>query len=284
MELAAVHPALGVEVTGLNLAHPLGADEADGLRAAFARHHLVLVRDQHHIGPADQVRFAGLFGPVINDQPGVDHTYVSNTRPEGIIRDGALLFHSDLAFTPSPVLAISLAAVEVDPDGGTITRYANAQRALGLLSPELRSRIEGARARHLFDLTNQVGDRRLSDDDLDPAEPRHEHPMVFPNPHNGHGVLYVSEMQTCRVIGMNSTTGDALLGELFEVLYQPGNVHEHHWRPGDVVVWDNIALQHARPDHGPAPRTLRRVTLAHRTVPELVTGYSPRTRGSQAPI
>ena len=280
MELTAVHPAVGVEVTGVDLARPLGDEEIAELQSAFAERHLVLVRDQAHIEASDQVRFAGLFGPVICDQPGIDHAFVSNIRPEGIIREGALLFHSDLAFTASPVLAISLAAVDVDPDGGTVTRYANAQRALRLLSPPLRSRIEGAWGRHLFDLTNQVGDRRLTEDELDPAEPRHEHPVVFPNPHNGDDVLYVNDMQTCQITGMDLTDSDALLGDLFEVLYQPGNIYEHHWRPGDLIVWDNIALQHARPDHGPTPRTLRRVTLAHHTVPDLVAGYSQPARGS----
>ncbi|WP_419924893.1 TauD/TfdA dioxygenase family protein [Candidatus Poriferisocius sp.] len=279
MELTAVHPALGVEVTGVNLARPLGPDEVDELQRAFAQRHLVLVRGQRHIEAADQVRFAGLFGPVICDQPGVDHAYVSNARPEGIIRDGALLFHSDLAFTSSPVLAISLAAVDVDPDGGTVTRFANAQRALSQLSLPLRSRIEGAQALHLFDLTNQVGDRRLTEEELDPAEPRHQHPIVFPNPHNGHDVLYVNDMQTCQITGLDRSDSDALLGELFEVLYQPDNIYEHHWQPGDVIVWDNIALQHARPNHGPTPRTLRRVSLAHHTVPELVPTFEQTPRG-----
>ena len=279
MDLTAVHPALGVEVAGVDLARPLGVDEIEELQSAFAQRHLVLVRGQHHIEAPDQVRFAGLFGPVICDQPGLDHAYVSNVRPDGIIREGALLFHSDLAFTSSPVLGISLAAVDVDSDGGTITRYANAQRALTLLSPELRSRIEGAQARHLFDLTNQVGDRRLTEDELDPAEPRHEHPVVLPNPHNGDDVLYVNDMQTCQITGMDLPESDALLGRLFEVLYQPGNIYEHRWQPGDVIAWDNIALQHARPTHGPTPRTLRRISLAHHTVPELVPSYRQSPRG-----
>ncbi len=275
MELSSVHPALGVEVTDLDLARPLADDDATKLRAAFARHHLVLVRDQGHIQADDHVRFAGLFGPVLCEQPGIDHAYVSNVHPEGIIQEGALLFHSDLAFTASPVLGISLAAIEVDSDGGTVTRYANAQRAFALLPAGLRSRIGGLSARHLFDLTNQVGDRRLTDEELDPAEPRHEHPVVFPNPHNAADVLYVSYMQTYRLADMDLPDSDALLSELFDVLYEPGNIYEHHWQPGDVIVWDNIALQHGRPDPGLSPRTLRRVTLAHHTVADLVPTYRP---------
>jgi hypothetical protein len=42
----------------------------------------------------------------------------------------------------------------------------------------------------------------------------------------------------------------------------PKNIVEHHWRTSDLVVWDNIALQHARPNvtaEGPA-RTLRKAS------------------------
>jgi hypothetical protein len=38
-------------------------------------------------------------------------------------------------------------------------------------------------------------------------------------------------------------------------------VYEHHWRHHDLVAWDNIAVQHARPNvelQGPV-RTLRKV-------------------------
>ena len=40
---------------------------------------------------------------------------------------------------------------------------------------------------------------------------------------------------------------------------------------GDLAVWDNVALQHARSDvTGIGPRTLRRVALADHPIAELV--------------
>ena len=52
-----------------------------------------------------------------------------------------------------------------------------------------------------------------------------------------------------------------MLEELFAHLYAPENVFEHEWRQGDLVVWDNIAAQHARGNvemEGPE-RSLRKV-------------------------
>jgi alpha-ketoglutarate-dependent taurine dioxygenase len=44
-------------------------------------------------------------------------------------------------------------------------------------------------------------------------------------------------------------------------MYQAEARLEHQWRTGDLVVWDNLAVQHGRPnvtEQGPA-RTLRKV-------------------------
>jgi hypothetical protein len=50
------------------------------------------------------------------------------------------------------------------------------------------------------------------------------------------------------------------LQALFALLYRPDNVYEHHWREGDLVFWDNLALQHGRPPlTQPGERTLRRM-------------------------
>ena len=43
-------------------------------------------------------------------------------------------------------------------------------------------------------------------------------------------------------------------------MYAPDNVYEHTWQVGDLLVWDNLALQHAR-DAVNGRRTLRRVPV-----------------------
>ena len=56
-------------------------------------------------------------------------------------------------------------------------------------------------------------------------------------------------------------TAAGVLEDVFAHLYDPAARLEHHWRNRDLVVWDNLAIQHARPNvvvEGPA-RTLRKV-------------------------
>jgi alpha-ketoglutarate-dependent taurine dioxygenase len=50
---------------------------------------------------------------------------------------------------------------------------------------------------------------------------------------------------------------------VFEHLYDEDHVFVHRWRKGDLIMWDNHVLQHARaPVDASQPRELRRCMLA----------------------
>ena len=53
---------------------------------------------------------------------------------------------------------------------------------------------------------------------------------------------------------------DALLDELWSFVDSPQLIYEHHWRIGDLVVWDNRTTMHRR---DPFDNASRRVM--HRT-------------------
>jgi taurine dioxygenase len=270
MHWTPLSPALGVEVHDLDLRHEPSEGEVDALRSLLAEHHLLLVRAPGLPGE-DQVRFVKLFGPVLHERPELpEWMWVSNVEQGAAVPEGKLLFHSDLAFTPEPHPGLCLYAVDVPADGCP-TRFANAARAARLLSPALRARLVGRQALHVYDLVAKRGDRRYRDADLDPRNPRQRHPVLKPDPLAGTDVLYVSEMQTDRVDGLPPEESDALLAELFDLLYAPDNVYEHPWTGGDLVLWDNLALQHGCGDvPDDAPRTLRRVAIGERSILQLV--------------
>jgi taurine dioxygenase len=259
--------SIGVEVTGLDLlGSATTAADIDALRHALATRHLLLVRSEIVPGPA-HTGFVGRFGPLVPERQ--LWGYVSNVRPDGIVREGALLFHSDFAFTPSPVRAISLHALEVPADGAP-TLFADAARAARVLPPGLRARLAGRRVVNIYDF-HRPDDQPMRIADADPRSPRCEHPVLAPHPTNGVEVVMANELHTDHIVGLPSAESDALLTELFAVLYADDNVLEHRWRVGDLIIWDNIALQHGRrdiPKH--EPRTLQRVTLGEYTPWELV--------------
>lgn len=260
MELRDLPGTIGTEVVGL----PSTAEEVDALRDAFDRRHLLLLRGRTFTGEG-QVAFAGRFGRVLPE--GGLWSYVSNVHPQGIIREGALLFHSDLAFTPSPVEALCLHAIEVPDDSGP-TQFA--RTAAAVLPHDLRTRLDGLQVLNTYDF-RLPDDRPMKVADVDPRSPRHEHLALSPHPRTGATIVMASELHTDSIVGLARTDSDALLAELFDILYDQANVYEHRWVPGDLLLWDNLALQHARPNP-PADqaRTLQRVTLGSHTITELV--------------
>lgn len=268
---------LGTEVRG-----PAStAGDVDELRAALDQRHL-LIRRGRVLSSVEQVAFTARFGPLVPDQP--LWSYVSNTRPDGIIREGGLLHHADLAFTRAPLDAICLHAIEVPSDGAP-TSFANAVRAAANLPTGLRRRIEGRQALNVYDF-RLPNDRPMRVGEIDPRSPRWAHPVLAEHPRTGVPVIMASELHTDSIVGLPRAESDALLADLFAVLYDDDNVYEHRWTVGDLVLWDNIALQHARRGvPSDEERTLRRTTVGAYTVRELVPDlhelYEPPAEGRE---
>jgi taurine dioxygenase len=278
MRARELNPSFGVALDH-DLRRPLDAADQDELRALFAERHLLLFEEQS-LSFEDQERVVGHLGPVLPGGP----EWVSNVRENGLVPEGVLLFHSDFIFTAEPSLGLSLYAVEVPPDGSP-TIFADAVRAAAALAPALRRRVAGHEALNIFDLDEKRGDVRLREEALGPETPftpRYAHPVLMHHPRTGQELLSVNEMQTDRIIGMEASESEEALRELWSVLYAPGNTYTHRWRVGDLLIWDNIAVQHGRPaPPRHIPRTMRRVTMAEHSVFDLVPGFA-EARASRA--
>ena len=133
------------------------------------------------------------------------------------------------------------------------------------LPEKLRARAEGRFVVQCQDATDQR--RAIVDDDVlvvdFECKDRLRLPIGYVPPRTGRKLLYVCPQLTHHVEGLDYDESEALLEELFAHMYAPQNVYTHEWREGDLIVWDNIMLQHARPDlkGEDAPRTLRKVLV-----------------------
>jgi taurine dioxygenase len=186
-----------------------------------------------------------------------------------VVPEGGLSFHSDFAFTPDPLEGISLHAIAV-PASGAPTRFADAVRVVDRLPADLRARLERARVLNVFDF-GAPADGRMRVADLAPGSPSCVHAAIGRHRITGEPVVLAGEMHTDCVLGMAPDESEALLGELFAYLYAPTNTYVHEWEAGDLVVWDNLALQHGRPAFpDDEERTLQRVVLGTKGAAEIV--------------
>ncbi len=261
MHITPLSQALGAEISGLDTSAPLQPDDRDVLRKAYDQYKLLVFRDQD-LDAEGQEQFVSLFGPLIDEGgDGQRSGFISNIIP-GAAGEGPLPFHSDLVFTPFPVVGIALYAMEL-PSQGTSTWFANAALAARTLPPDLRSRADGREC--WFALSTFVlgrDDAKAREHDLGPDATRHHHPLLRRHPRTGEEVLFVSDLHAERIEGMDAQASRALIEDLLTHLYSPSHLYEHHWSPHDLAIWDNQALQHMRADISSAkPRTFRRNSL-----------------------
>lgn len=209
-----------------------------------------------------QQEFCRTFGPIPASP--YENFYVSNRRADGFLGTKELQWHNDVPYLPSPYLVAALHAVDVDQDA-TSTKFVSGVRAYDSLPERLKGRLNGLNA---LQVRQRRSERRNRLSDLEPGDLCTVHPVIGHQQGTGRPYLFVNENMTACVIGMSEQESDSLLAELFAYLYAEEAVYEHRWRPGDLVVWDNLALQHARGAVGKGARTLQRVTCTRFTYTE----------------
>jgi taurine dioxygenase len=274
-------PFIGAEIRGVDISQALTTDDLAAIRQAWLDHCVLLFRDQS-LDPNQQRAFVRNFGEVggrkarVEPQnyrrPGesagpdynADAMLVSNIRengtPIGVLPDGEMWFHHDMCYSPQPNRASFLYAIEVPSRGGD-TIFASMYAAYARLPQTLKDRIEGRTVLQAFD---EHQDRRI---DLG-ARPLSQvphcfQPIVLSHPETGRRAIYVNRLMSHRIEGMNEAESDALLEELLAYTEDPAITYQHVWRPGDLLMWDNLCSTHARTDFPREERRLmRRYTLA----------------------
>lgn len=265
--------ALGARITGIDLSRTLAPETVAAIKAAFLTHHVLCFPNQD-ISAEDQARFAGMLGQadygrpreVKNEGRNRDRgiMLITNIRedgkPIGALPDGEMHFHSDGAHRDVPYRGTTLYAQRIPTHGGE-TKFANLIMAYEALPDEMKTRIEGLKARYIYDVYATLRDQ-IDDADLDRLS-NSAHPLVRVHSETGRKSLYLSRLMARDIVGMEKSESERLLGELFNHAEKPEFVYIHKWTVGDLLVWDNRCLNHARNDF-PADqiRLMRRLTIS----------------------
>jgi taurine dioxygenase len=244
LSLRALSNVAGVEVQGLDLREELSPGVQAALRDAWHSHAVLLFRDQT-LTEDDQLRFGRIFGEISNEGEYGEQNYVSNVIPNGLTPVGELAFHCDHSWSDRPLRGLMLYALEVPPEGaGGETLFADVKRAWELLPDALRNRIKDLEIVHTYpDQTKHVP---IPGPDPRPGMPTSTHKLAFTHPATGETLLFCSPRHFDRIVGWNHADGIALAEELSRYINRPEIIYKHVWKAGDLVLWDNIRLQHAR--------------------------------------
>lgn len=278
------------EISDVDLSTPLDDDTFSQVAKAFFDNEVVVFRNQR-LTPAQQIAFTRRFGPleahVRKESRLAEHDEIfvlSNKLDENGkaigAQDAGRFWHSDLSYKREPSMLSALYAVEVPVKDGVAlgnTYFASTTAAYDALPEAMKQRLETLRNIHSYReyrLKNYAaqqedmrrGIRTVQEHAPTPEQlasvPDTEMNVVRVHPMTGRKGLFVNEGHTSHLTGMSRAESEALLAELYAHITQPEFVYCHCWREGDLLMWDNIAVQHkATFDYDPLPRLMYRTTV-----------------------
>jgi alpha-ketoglutarate-dependent 2,4-dichlorophenoxyacetate dioxygenase len=274
-----LQPLFAAEASDIDLRRAEDPATLDAIRAGMDAFGVLVFRNQP-FSDAEQLAFAQRFDGVLHSNTGVAVlgknrfgnealTDISNIDESGAIMQsddrrrayalGNRLWHTDASFQDPPG-RYSMLSARVLPPVGADTEFADMRSAYDALTREVQVQIETLRAHHSIAYSRQTLGFEFSRDEEDRLKGA-VHPLVRTNPRTGRRSLYLAS-HASRIVDWPLAEGRLLLRDLIEHATQPQFVYRHVWRPGDLVIWDNLATMHrARPfDDATHRRELRRVT------------------------
>jgi alpha-ketoglutarate-dependent 2,4-dichlorophenoxyacetate dioxygenase len=276
MDVVPLGPGFAAEMRGVTLSD-VAADDAAyaAARAAFEEHSVLVFRDQE-VTDEIQLAFSRRFGPpevtkVGSQGTGSHFVILSTIGPDGkvVAPDHRLslrskanqLWHTDSSFKRVPALA-SILSTRVIPAHGGETEYVSTRLAFERLDSALRARLENSFAWHDYAHSRSQIAPDLASPEERAALPPQCWRMVWKNPVNGRGAIYLAS-HAYAVEGMVDAEARKLIDEMTAFATAPGASYMHPWRRGDVVMWDNRATMHrGRPWPSHEARLMIRTTIS----------------------
>jgi alpha-ketoglutarate-dependent taurine dioxygenase len=255
--------AFGLVVHGIEWRAP-DRESVRILTAALRRNLLLVFRGQASPSEAQMDEFFGAFGRlVLATEDGAAHyaghlhgrgpasqmamesaQYLSRSEDNSgssMYSPGAdgiseLVWHNDQSHRPMRKVMSVFEALDVEP-GVVPTQFRDMYTAYETLPSSLRSLLE-------YRLVVYYDPRRPSTAEM-PRLADATHPAFTPHPHTGRRTIYVNDFAD-RFTGLTHAENAATMTELRAHIDANAPRMLHQWQTGDMVVWDNIGVQHRR--------------------------------------
>jgi taurine dioxygenase len=267
---------LGTEALGVDLAKPLDQGIVGWIERAFADHPVLVFRDQN-LGAAELAAFGRCFGsPREHALVKYRHaecpevSWLTNVEDDGKVDwygvKRATEWHTDSTYEDDPPILAILHAKEIPATkGGTL--FADMRAAYDALPTSMKERLSSLVGLHGRS-TGPAGEKLYGPDKgkTEKVYQEMQRPAVITHPASGRPILFVNPMHTHGFLGMPREEAWPLIEELARHATQDRFVYYHHWRVGDVLMWDELATMHrGAGDYRPDERRvmLRTIVYAH---------------------
>jgi taurine dioxygenase len=260
------------------------------INGVFEDRGLIVFED---VEPSSQMHVAisNVFGP-LKDHPVVSVPRVDQNAMPGVIDmrynpddatlieiDGKRLthwlpWHFDHCYNNELNRAGVLRALDIPAEGG-LTGFADGIQLYNAFSAGLRRQIEELKVIYTLDLSyshmrfgkpatfrllhEQSGHMKLAQQSK--SLPRAIHPCVWTR-RTGEKVMHVSPWMAVGIEGRENYAGNQLLEQVCQEVLAKLQPYYHHWKPTDMLIWDNWRMLHSVSGHDPKyARRMQRTTI-----------------------
>lgn len=147
-----------------------------------------------------------------------------------------LVWHNDQSHRPMRKVVSVFEALDVEP-GVTPTEFRDMYTAYEMLPAHLRTMLDPRLVVYY--------DPRLPGPAEMPRLADATHPVFTAHPHTGRRTIFVNDFAD-RFTGLTHAESAAAMAELRAHIDANAPRYVHQWETGDMVVWDNLGLQHRR--------------------------------------
>ena len=240
--------------------------------------HKVVVLKNQELTDDQLLRFAKMFGAIFDankslvlgneDGQNSEVVVVGNKATEfkkSFLGHQEVLPHSDHQWVEKPSSISMLFAIDVDANSAPTT-WTDTIAVYQELPDELKAKIVDKEITTFNPFYRSFGEVFAKyvnrDEDLPPGE-QISHPLVRTHPETNEKILYMHRAYEMEFKDTLYEDGFKLWKDLNEFIDNTKSVYKHHWKNGDLVIWDNRATLHYRPafDHS-LRRVLKRVSIA----------------------
>lgn len=269
----------GAEITGVDLKDP-SSEITERIYQAFLDHQMLVIRDQD-LSPLEQVAFTERYGELEWQENAKyahpDHDKVlilsNEIRSDGTavgVVDAGDFWHSDSSHHEEPVKVTVLMSIRTPSEGGA-TDFCDMYAIYEALPEATRQKINGRYGIHhaskALNPRVKISENRPGAKEFYAMQARERpmvrQPLVRTHDETGRQALYVSPRFTLGIEDMDDAEAQPLLDELFSYITDEERKYHyrHHYREGDLVLWDNRCIVH-RATGGYSRDDIRRL---HRT-------------------
>lgn len=250
----------------------------------------VVVIESQNLNDDDQIKFSQGFGkleisigtqtknPDYNTENGIrpeisrignvdlKNKTISADKQKVIFDRGNNYWHTDSSFKSVPAKISILSAREV-PEAGGGTNFIDARHALETWESKPRKYsikdLKDCICEHsiVYSRMNNTGD--IFDDKFKKEMPFVKQRLIRTHPYTKRPAFYAGS-HCSHIIGWDLEECRALIKEINEWILESGNIAEHKWNTGELVMWDNRRVLHKGTgfDESKYRRIMHRTTVA----------------------